>query len=536
MKTALKKMGSAVLCTALLLALLPALPARAEIIVPDHLIVGEYQYLLHEGTWDKPLPPSVQFNAQTGVLRLDNHTCDVIDAQGFDLTLELVGKSTIHADVSHAVRVLEGSLTVAAATPGAELHITGTTASTGFFAEGHITLNGVAVYMDNAPRMNAGIWGLGRVTIGQGASLSISTTPMVGDAGSTLLGTAIIARGGLYTPGSRWLREGESTGTLRAVPHLSLEMRQLAEGIHDLCTPAHVQVSPAAELATLTPATGSLPAGGGSVSFTLTGTNLPEGVTFTAFEDGIATGITAVALGGGTQASASLSFGPNTGTANKSYTIRVMLPFEADYRQAPAATLTLPAPGASRPTDPATDPNDPPATPSPQPVAVKGLALSMGAKMLKKGQTVTLKATVSPANATDKNVVWTSSNSKVAKVSSKGVVKAVKNGKATITAKAGGKTAKCVVTVSASASRQAVRSVKLSKRTATLKTSRTLRLTATVTPQAAKQKKVVWTSSNPKIATVSASGVVKALGKGTVKITASSYEGGRKAVCAITVK
>ncbi|NLW79179.1 MAG: hypothetical protein GXY32_07205 [Ruminococcaceae bacterium] len=201
MKTALKKMGSALLCTALLLALLPALPARAEeIIVPDHLIVGEYQYLLHEGTWDKPLPPSVQFNAQTGVLRLTNHTCDVIDAQGFDLTLELVGTNTIHADVSHAVRVLEGNLTVNAATPGAALHITGNTASTGFFAEGAITLNGVAVYMDKAPRMNSGIWGLGRVTIGKGAALFITTAPMVGGTGATLLGTAIIARGACTRP------------------------------------------------------------------------------------------------------------------------------------------------------------------------------------------------------------------------------------------------------------------------------------------------------------------------------------------------
>ena len=66
------------------------------------------------------------------------------------------------------------------------------------------------------------------------------------------------------------------------------------------------------------------------------------------------------------------------------------------------------------------------------------------------GESATLKATISPSNATDKTVKWSSSDKKVAAVSSKGVVKGIKAGKVTITAKtSNGKTAKCAVTVKA---------------------------------------------------------------------------------------
>lgn len=84
-------------------------------------------------------------------------------------------------------------------------------------------------------------------------------------------------------------------------------------------------------------------------------------------------------------------------------------------------------------------------------VAVSGVSLNATTATLAVGATKQLTATIKPANATNKAVTWSSSNSSVATVSSTGLVKAVKDGSATITAKTtdGSKTATCKVTVSA---------------------------------------------------------------------------------------
>ena len=63
------------------------------------------------------------------------------------------------------------------------------------------------------------------------------------------------------------------------------------------------------------------------------------------------------------------------------------------------------------------------------------------------GATVQLTATVAPEDATDKTVTWETSNAEVATVDATGLVTAIANGEATITATAGGQTAECKVTV-----------------------------------------------------------------------------------------
>ena len=85
-------------------------------------------------------------------------------------------------------------------------------------------------------------------------------------------------------------------------------------------------------------------------------------------------------------------------------------------------------------------------TPAPVPVAVSRVTLSSSSLNMTQGQTQVLTATVSPANAADKTVVWTSSNPAVASVTA-GTVTAVAPGAATITAACGGKTATCAVSV-----------------------------------------------------------------------------------------
>ena len=82
-------------------------------------------------------------------------------------------------------------------------------------------------------------------------------------------------------------------------------------------------------------------------------------------------------------------------------------------------------------------------------VHVTGVSVSPTTLTLQKGKTSTLTATVTPSNATDKTVTWSSSNTSVATVTSAGVVKGVATGTATITATTndGGKKATCAVTV-----------------------------------------------------------------------------------------
>ena len=81
--------------------------------------------------------------------------------------------------------------------------------------------------------------------------------------------------------------------------------------------------------------------------------------------------------------------------------------------------------------------------------AVKAKSVTLNRKnvTLEKGKKLKLKATVKPKKATQKKIVWSSGNKKVATVSSKGVVKAKKKGKVTITVKSGKVTKKVKITV-----------------------------------------------------------------------------------------
>ena len=82
------------------------------------------------------------------------------------------------------------------------------------------------------------------------------------------------------------------------------------------------------------------------------------------------------------------------------------------------------------------------------PVPVTGISLEAQSFVLIVGEDSTLTATVTPGNATDKTVKWTSNDNTIASVNNNGKVIGQAPGTATITAKAGNKTASCVVTVS----------------------------------------------------------------------------------------
>lgn len=153
---------------------------------------------------------------------------------------------------------------------------------------------------------------------------------------------------------------------------------------------------------------------------------------------------------------------------------------------------------------------------------VTGIKLNQTKLNLFVGKQGRITSTVAPANANNRNVEWTTSNSKVATVNN-GTITAVSKGTAVITCKAkdgSGKLAKCTVTVS-----QPVTSIKLNATNKTIKKGATFTLKATVGPAAANNKAVTWSSSNTKVATVSSTGVVKAVGKGSAVITCKSKDG-----------
>ena len=179
-------------------------------------------------------------------------------------------------------------------------------------------------------------------------------------------------------------------------------------------------------------------------------------------------------------------------------------------------------------TTPGTDPDDD------KDIAVTAVSLNNTSLTLEIGESYTLFATVSPDNATDKSVTWTSSDQSVAMVED-GKVTAIESGTTTITATtSNGKTASCSVTVNEPAPEIIeVTSVSLNKSSLALEIGESETLTATVLPSNATDKSVTWTSSDQAVAMV-ANGEVTAVGSGIATITAT-VSNGKTATCRITV-
>lgn len=156
-------------------------------------------------------------------------------------------------------------------------------------------------------------------------------------------------------------------------------------------------------------------------------------------------------------------------------------------------------------------------------------------------KSVVLKATITPADATDDNVTWTSSNPDVATVDRAGVVTGVAGGTAVITAKAGGQSAQCTINVQADAP-VPVGSISLDKTSATIKPGETTTITATVLPADATERGIAWTVSDSSIATIAPNGNVVTV-RGVkespvaVTVTAKAMDSSEKsATCTIMVQ
>lgn len=168
---------------------------------------------------------------------------------------------------------------------------------------------------------------------------------------------------------------------------------------------------------------------------------------------------------------------------------------------------------------------------------VKGITLSVSSKTLYVGDpSLDISATLTPANATDKSLEWSSSDPEVASIAPgaalRAVIKPLKPGKTTITAttKDGGFTASCEVTV-----KRHVSGVSLNKASLTLYVGETESLAATVAPEDASDKTVAWSSDNSAVASVS-NGKVTANKPGTAVIKVVTNDLSKEAACTVTVK
>ena len=185
-----------------------------------------------------------------------------------------------------------------------------------------------------------------------------------------------------------------------------------------------------------------------------------------------------------------------------------------------------------------------PSKPTPAPSVVKVSSLSVSDVNLtfaKKGETRQVHVTVSPANATNKGLSWSSSNTSVATVNQNGVVTAVSNGIAYINVKAvdGSMVDKDIkVTVNIVPDVVNVKSITLSQSSLSLTSKgQTATLTATVMPANATDKSITWTSGNTRIATVDSNGTVTAVSNGTTSVSAQSNDGSYITVrCQVTVE
>ena len=170
-----------------------------------------------------------------------------------------------------------------------------------------------------------------------------------------------------------------------------------------------------------------------------------------------------------------------------------------------------------------------------RPVPVTKVTLNQTSLSLGVGKSATLFATVSPGDATNKNVEWKSSDTGVAIVIN-GTVTAVSAGQAIIivTTQDGGKTDFCSVTVTGPGDTVSITEVTLSKTSLSLTVGNTETLVATVSPGDATNKNVEWKSSDTGVAKV-INGTVTAVSAGQAIIIVTTQDGGKTAICSVTV-
>ena len=151
---------------------------------------------------------------------------------------------------------------------------------------------------------------------------------------------------------------------------------------------------------------------------------------------------------------------------------------------------------------------------------VSTITLDQTSIKLDIGDEYQLRPTISPTDATNKNLIWTSDNTGVATIDNNGNIKAVSTGTPTVrvaAADGSGASATCTVTVTASP----VETITLNPQSWTGTVGESITISPTVLPETTTDKTVIWKSSDANVATVDASGTVTAISVGNCTITAT---------------
>lgn len=167
-------------------------------------------------------------------------------------------------------------------------------------------------------------------------------------------------------------------------------------------------------------------------------------------------------------------------------------------------------------------------------VNVEAVHLDHDELTLAVGEEMVLVPEIAPADATNKDVNWKSSDEAVASVDENGKVTAMAVGKSdiTVTTADGNHVASCSVTVDDGVE---VEGVAFSKPTLTLAAGEEAVLVPQITPENASNKRVHWKSDNEAVATVDENGKVTAVAVGTATVMVTTEDGGVKAGCEVQV-
>ena len=151
--------------------------------------------------------------------------------------------------------------------------------------------------------------------------------------------------------------------------------------------------------------------------------------------------------------------------------------------------------------------------------------------------TLQIETTITPSDASNKSILWSSGNDGIASVSSSGLVTGLSSGETVITATTvdGGFSAVCSLTVTTEVLTVPVAGITVAPTSVFVGVDETTQLTGTISPVNASDKAVQWNSSDTDIATVDENGLVTGVAPGTATVTVTTDDGGFTAECEINV-